>query len=324
MAQLRVDTQLVTLRPGNDHSSRPHRPRGSRGGTGVLLCTAWGAAAWRPGPFLSPPVPATGEASPSRALPAWPRPRVGPDPVSSLPARPRSRPGSRRRSLLSAFPPGSPGAEFQAPAAGAGLSRAGPRARRSPAPRGLPARGLRVVRLSVLLAARLPLCRVPGVLSVNPRSTWQGLRVPCKVPSLVKPYAEKPIKTTWTADLHNCEMIRVGLLGYMVTTFTCGRVSRECQDLPPGDLLSHQELLWKLCQTDPKKNYEKLKVLWLSYVKFWKSVTTGGEQVAIQLPQRGDTSRQEKGIQTPGLVQFAFYPSPSQVKMNRKIPSGGV
>lgn len=55
----------------------------------------------------------------------------------------------------------------------------------------------------------------------------------------------------------------VGLLDYMVTTFTCGRVSRECQDLPPGDLLSHQELLWKLCQTDPKvtPSYSCLLVL---------------------------------------------------------------
>ncbi|XP_077736672.1 uncharacterized protein LOC144302962 isoform X2 [Canis aureus] len=57
-------------------------------------------------------------------------------------------------------------------------------------------------------------------------------------------------------------MISVGLLDYMVTTFTCGRVSRECQDLPPGDLLSHQELLWKLCQTDPKVRYIIEKVCW--------------------------------------------------------------
>ena len=47
----------------------------------MLLCTAWGAAARRPGPSLPPPVPAAGEASPSRALPAWLRPR-------GLPARP--------------------------------------------------------------------------------------------------------------------------------------------------------------------------------------------------------------------------------------------
>lgn len=32
-----------------------------------------------------------------------------------------------------------------------------------------------------------------------------------------------------------------------------------------------------------RKNYEKLKVLLLSYVKFWKSVTTSGEQVGKSL-----------------------------------------
>ncbi|XP_022268222.1 nascent polypeptide-associated complex subunit alpha, muscle-specific form-like isoform X1 [Canis lupus familiaris] len=374
MAQLRVDTQLVT------HSSRPHRPRGSRGGTGVLLCTAWGAAARRPGPSLPPPVPAAGEASPSRALPAWPRPR-------GLPARPGDhgipeRRLPRPRGLCApaldpdpgrapsphggpgpggsppALPPAAPAQRFPArksrrrassSASGAGLSCAGPAlalalaaAQRLGAsgPRGLPRPGPPCCRPFRLVSSQTSSPPRPGRSLFKPQVDLVAAQGALRVPRLVKPYAEKPIKTTWTADLHNCEMISVGLLDYMVTTFTCGRVSRECQDLPPGDLLSHQELLWKLCQTDPKvryiiekvcweatkdyfdmKNYEKLKVLWLSYVKFWKSVTTGGEQnKSIQLLQRGDTSRQEKGIQTPGLVQFAFYPSPSQ----RRLPSSGL